>query len=171
MERKNITSFVVIDLSAAFDTVDHSILLEVLKKKFGLGSVVLNWFSDYLSNRKCKVNIGSQYSRDIDLNFSVPQGSCAGPVLYLAYASTLQEAVFSNIQLHGFADDHDLKNEFPAGDINAEASTLASMEACLTNVKNWMDENRLKMNDTKTEFISFAVQPGSYQSAHRILSA
>lgn len=101
-----------VDLSAAFDTVDHGVLKEVLNKKFGVGGAVLNWFCDYLTDWKFRVNIGSEYSRDMDLKFSVLQGSCAGPALYLAYASTPQEAVSDAIDLYGFADDHGLKNKF-----------------------------------------------------------
>ena len=79
------------DLSAAFDTVDHNILLEVLNKKFGIEGTPLQWFSSYLRLRSCKVNIGSNYSNEKQLQFSVPQGSCAGPTAYLAYASTMRE--------------------------------------------------------------------------------
>ena len=91
MERKNVTAMVVMDLSAAFDTVDHDILLSVLENKIGIKDVALRWFESYLRPRSCKVSINPAYSAEKQLPFSVPQGSCAGPSLFLAYASTLQE--------------------------------------------------------------------------------
>ena len=120
MERKNVTAMVVMDLSAAFDTVDHDILLSILENKFGIKDVALRWFESYLRPRSCKVSINPAYSAEKQLPFSVPQGSCAGPSLFLAYASTLQEVKSiaehepgkHAISLNGFADDHSIKKSF-----------------------------------------------------------
>ena len=123
MEYQEVTPLVAIDLSAAFDTVDHDMLLSVLSKKFGVVDNALKWFDAYLRPRRFQVLIGNTRSKEIDLPFSVPQGSCAGPVLYSAYASTLQEIINDNdeppkknkpIELHGFADDHAYKRSFAA---------------------------------------------------------
>ena len=86
MERKEVTALTALDLSAAFDTVDHEILIEVLEHQFGITNTALSWFKTYLYPRKFIVDIDSYHSREIDLKFSVPQGNLAGPVLYLAYA-------------------------------------------------------------------------------------
>ena len=83
MEKQEVTALVAIDLSAAFDTVDHDILLDVLSMHFGIEDVALSWLESYLRCRKFKVNIGSEYSPLKDVMCSVPQGSCLGPVLYL----------------------------------------------------------------------------------------
>ena len=83
----------MIDLSAAFDTVDHDVLLDVLNNRFGLKENTLDWINNYLRPRKFKVNIGQSYSEEIDVKFSVPQGNIFGPVLYSTYASTLEEMV------------------------------------------------------------------------------
>ena len=91
MERKSVTAMVVMDLSAAFNTVDHDILLSVLENKFGIKDLALKWFESYLRPRSCKVSINSAYSTEKQLPFNVPQGSCAGPSLFLAYGSILQE--------------------------------------------------------------------------------
>ena len=123
MEYQEVTPLVAIDLSAAFDTVDHDMLLSVLSKKFGVVDNALKWFDAYLRPRGFQVLIGNTRSKEIDLPFSVPQGSCAGPVLYSAYASTLQEVINDNdeppkknkpIELHGFVDDHAYKRSFAA---------------------------------------------------------
>ena len=86
MENQMVTAMVAIDLSAAFDTVDHGILLDVLNKKFGVHNTALQWFDNYLSSRSCKVSLHGVHSKEHQLPFSVPQGSVAGLVLYNAYA-------------------------------------------------------------------------------------
>ena len=163
MESKKITSLTYIDLSAAFDTVDHGILLNVLQNKFGISGKALSWFKSYLQPRFCRVNIHDANSEDKELKFLVPQGSCAGPVLYSAYASTLQEVV--PLDLHGYADNHGLKtNFFPVPEYEAKA--IADTEKCLTDIKTWMDQNRLCMNNAKTKFILF----GSRQQLKKCLT-
>ena len=164
MERQEVTALMAIDLSAAFDTVDHDILLSVLKAKFGIEGKALNWFESYLRQRSCKVNVGSAYSEPKSLTFSVPQGSCAGPILYLLYASTMKEVVPDNIDLHGYADDHALKIHFSPS--KSEVSAISTLEDCAVKIKQWMDSNRLKMNASKTEFILF----GSKQQIKKCLT-
>ena len=73
MERKEATAVAVIDLSAAFDTVDHNILINLLHETFGTGGKALRWFQSYLENRFCKVKIGKDYLEKKLLDFSVPQ--------------------------------------------------------------------------------------------------
>jgi hypothetical protein len=114
MEDQKVTALTAIDLSAAFDTVDHDALLSVLNINFGIAGKALEWFSSYLRPRSLKVNVGSHYSREKDLTFSVPQGSCAGPVLYLAYASTLRKTIHPTLTLYGYADDHAVTKHFRA---------------------------------------------------------
>ena len=65
-----------LDLSAAFDTVGHNILIMVLKNKYGIGGLALKWFKDYLRNRAVQVLIGNSISEAVGIPFSVPQGSC-----------------------------------------------------------------------------------------------
>ena len=72
-----------LDFSAAFDTVDHDILINTLKTDFNMSGVVLNWFSSYLNNRSYKVKIKNTFSEPQPLNFGVPQGSILGPTLYM----------------------------------------------------------------------------------------
>ena len=93
MEVQEITAVVAIGLSVAFDTVDHDVLLEVLNNRFGLDGNTLGWINSYLRPMKLKVNIVQSYSEEIDVKFSVPQGSIFGLVLYSTYASTLEEIV------------------------------------------------------------------------------
>ena len=112
MENQQVTSIVAIDLSAAFDTVDHLILIDVLNRRFNIGGVALKWFANYLTSWSCKVIVKDAHSTEKRLIFSVPQGSVAGPVLYNVYASTLKEVASSSIELHGFADDYMIEDSF-----------------------------------------------------------
>ena len=157
MERQEVTALTALDLSATFDTVDHEILIEVLEHQFGITNSALSWFKTYLYPRKFIVDISGHRLREIDLKFSVPQGSLAGPILYLAYASTLRYVIQANsmININGYADDHSLNKNFSADNRNDETSTIRLLELCMTDIKDWMDSNRLKMNTTKTEFIMF----------------
>ena len=152
MEEQCVTALVAIDLSAAFD---HNVLIKVLNKKFGLSNTALMLFESYLQPRQFKVCVKGQYSTEGDLKFSVPQGSCAGPTLYLAYASTIQEIIPKNIDIHGYADDHVLKNKFYPSKENDEFDCVMSLEKTLVDVNEWMNQNRLKMNNAKTEYIMF----------------
>ena len=152
---KHVTCLVALDLLAAFDTVDHPTLFSVLKHKFGIGDKALQWFDQYLRPRSFKVTINGNYSSDKDLSVSVPQGSCTGANIFNLYCSPLHEVIPTDLQLSGFANDHSVRKPFNASKREEESNTLMSMETCILNIKNWMDEMRLKMNPTKTEFIYF----------------
>ena len=109
MERQEITALVALDLSVAFDTVDHSVLLNVLHNQFGITGNALNWHDTYLRHHQCYVEITESRSQSRLIDFSVPQSSCAGPLLYSVYASTLWTVIPEGIDLNGFADDHNVK--------------------------------------------------------------
>ena len=148
-----------LDLSVAFDTVNHKILSSIPEHNFGLEDTVLNWFNSYLNHRSCKVNMGKEYSSSQNLPFSVPQGSCAGAQLFNLYCSSIQDIVNPPLTLHGFADDHTVGNKFKPGDWADETRCMEELEKCVTDLKVWMNENRLKMNNNKTEFILFGSKP------------
>ena len=178
MENQRVTTLMGVDLSATFDTVDHSILISILRERFGITEMALSWFESYLHPWYCKVNVGTTYSKNRELVCSVLQGSCAGPILYTVYASTIESVVMSQtsdheeessqvneidlkdrataVTFHGYADDHALKNTFEATSRQAEKDSVSTLEAKAADVRVWMDQNCLKMNDSKTEFIMFA---------------
>ena len=158
-EKKSITALVAIDLSAAFDTVNHTILLKVLKAKYGITEQALKWFDSYLKGRSFKVVIEEKYSKPHSLDVSVPQGSCVGVSIFNLYCLTLHEVIPKNLTLSGFADDHSMRKSFKTGSTADETETIHSMEACMLNIKSWMDSMCLKMNPNKTEFIYFGSKP------------
>ena len=155
MEFQSITALVALDLSAAFDTVDHDILLSILSSKYGIKGKVLQWFNQYLRPRSFRVAVKGVYIKDKDLTVSVPQGSCTGANIFNLYCSPLQEVIPDDLQLSGFADDHSVRKTFKASNRLDEENTKTKLQECLISIKKWMDETRLKMNPSKTEFIHF----------------
>ena len=85
----------------------------------------------------------------------MPQGSCTGANLFNLYCSPLKDVVPADLHLSGFADDHSIRGTFKAGHIQQERATKDKIEACMLNIKHWMDTVCLKMNPSKTEFIYF----------------
>ena len=158
-EKKSITALVAIDLSAAFDTVDHKILLQILSAKYGITGQALKWFDSYLSDRSSKVVIRDRYSKPHGLTVSVPQGSCVGASVFNLYCLTLHEIIPKDLTLSGFTDDHSIKRSFRADSSVDEAETNQTIEECMLNIKSWMDSMCLKMNSNKTEFIYFGSKP------------
>ena len=153
MENKKLTAIICLDLSAAFDTVNHSILLEVMERYFGIKNTALNWISSYLKNRKFSVHIDGYSSNTKNINFSVPQGGILGPTHFNCYVSTLMEIISETEDnfVSGYADDHALINSFQPESTDT-SPTLASNIPC---IQDWMNKNQLKMNGGKTEFIVF----------------
>ena len=104
------------------------------------------------------------------MDFSVPQGSTQGAYLFICYASTLNKIVPKSLTLNGFADDHSIRNSFkptvPKTNSSSvhtdEDDTITIMENSMLNIKSWMDAVKLKLNETKTEFIYFG---GKHQLA------
>ena len=148
-------SLMVLDLSATFDNVDHSILTCTLNNKFKIDNMVLKWFSSYLQPRSFKVVVNGKYFEEKQLTYSVPQGSCSGTYLFNLCRSMLNDVVPSDLHLSGFADDHSVRKEFKANHRSAELQTKKEVEECMVDVRSWMDHIRLKMNSAKTEFIYF----------------
>ena len=82
MDNQRVTLLVLLDLSSAFDTVDHEVLLRRLETTFDIRDTALQWFRSYLTNRSQRVSINGSFSEDFLLPHGVPQGSCLGPLLF-----------------------------------------------------------------------------------------
>ena len=113
----------LLDLSAAFDTIEHSILLNVLERDF----VALKWFDSFLSDRKQRVLISGKASDDFILNSGVPQGSCMGPVLFTLYVSHLPSAF-------GYADDTQLYFSFRPVSLESQVEAINVLESCIAEM-------------------------------------
>ncbi len=101
------TALILLDLSAAFDTIDHSLLISRLKSVFGFHGTVLKWFVSYLSGRSQIIKAGDAVSSPTALEFGVPQGSVLGPLLFTLYTSPLSAIIskFKDISHQLYADD------------------------------------------------------------------
>ena len=104
---------VFLDLSAAFDTVNHDILLRRLETTFGITGTALQWFSSYLGDRPQRIVFGDGVSEGFYLAFGVPQGSCLGPLLFTLHARKLFEVIKHHLpSAHAYADDTQLYVSF-----------------------------------------------------------
>ena len=142
---------VLLDLSAAFDTVDHNVLVRRLECRFGVTGNAIEWIKSYLDNRKQSVLVNGVFSKEQVLTCNIPQGSVLGPKFFKDYSSALAELVRSlGVQLHMYADDTQLYFTFKP---TSEKQAVNMMERCIIQVRLWMAANFLKLNDEKTEFI------------------
>ena len=134
MEQQQLTPLIAIDLSAAFDTVNHQLLLNTMEKCFGVCDKANDWMRSYLSDRKFYVHINNCKSKEINVDFSVPQGSINGPVYFTCYSSTLRYCRGEDNELAGYADDHSLYTSYAAGDDTAERTTIAGLSTTLDQI-------------------------------------
>ena len=129
----------MLDLSAAFDTIDHCILQGRLKSGFGIHGAALSWFASYLSTRSQQILIDSSLSMNFELSCGVPQGSCLGSLLFVLYASKIFQIVDKHLPgIHCYADDSQLYLFFcPNASVNQDVA-LARKESCIDDICNWM---------------------------------
>jgi len=155
MNFQHVTLMVLLDLSMAFDTVDHNnILLEQLRRDVGIRGKVLDWFSSYLMNRSQQVSIDGSLSTQFPLDCDAPQGSCLGPLLFVIYTSSLFKVIERHLpQVHCFTDEAQLYLSFRADEDKAQDVALLAMEECIRDIQNWLIDGRMLLNDDKPEFL------------------
>ena len=143
-----ITALVLLDLSAAFDTVDHKILLFRLQYHLGIHDIALDWCKSYLLNRPQHVCIGNAIAKPIILDYSVLQGSVLGPQWFTVYTSPVRDIILKyNLNYHVYADDTQLT--FKSSQEPAD-SCITTLGKCIQEICIWMRRNFLKLNDEKT---------------------
>ncbi|KAI4800683.1 hypothetical protein KUCAC02_009526 [Chaenocephalus aceratus] len=146
---------VLLDLSAAFDTVDHSILLDRLENWVGLSETVLNWFKSYLNDRHNFVSIGKYTSELKNMTCGVPQGSILGPLLFNIYMLPLAQIMKNNkISYHSYADDTQIYVTISPGDY----APIQTLSKCIEQINDWMCQNFLQLNKDKTEVMVFGAK-------------
>ena len=141
----------LLDLSAVFDTIDHSILLRRLDDWFRVTEKALNGFKSHLAVRCQRFKLGDCLSSKANLTFGVPQVSVLGPLLFTLYTTPLSRMISGHaIPHHLYADDSRLYVSFESGDTDA---TLNSLRSCLAFIHSWISTNKLKLNPDKTAFL------------------
>jgi len=148
----SLSALCLLDLTAAFNTVDHQLLLHYLEHQFGLCVVVLAWFASYLTDRSFRVLLdGGDMSAEVSVSGSVPQGSVLGPQLFVLCMADLTNVVDRhNVKFHGYADDSQI---YVHCQRHNSVSTISRLGHCITDIGHWMAANCLQMNPTKTKLL------------------
>jgi hypothetical protein len=145
---------ILLDLSAAFDTIDHQTLFDHLEYRCHIKAAALNWIKSYLTNRTYCVSVKSSQSASRDLKYGVPQGSVLGPFLYTAYTAPLAQLLESHgVFYHFYADDTQLWLPVDLDDQTDLSNCIAKLEACVLDIQAWMSVNKLMLNSDKTEIL------------------
>ena len=146
------------DISAAFDTISHDILLKRMKGRFGVSEVALDWLRSYVTGRKQFVKLDRHTSSTVECTSGVSQGSVLGPILFTLYTAPVGDVITSHgVGYHQYADDTQLFYALSASEID---SKLTIIEECSKAVKQWFLENDLLLNADKSEvmLVSTAAQ-------------
>ncbi|XDV19494.1 hypothetical protein PO909_024959 [Leuciscus waleckii] len=148
----DVTLLLLLDLTAAFDTIDHNILISRLENYVGIRGVVLNWIKSYFQNRRFSVQMGECTSSSAPLLCGIPQGSILAPVFFSLYMLPLGQIMSKyDVSFHCYADDTQLylplKPTVPAA--------VERLAECLGEIKRWMSANFFCLNESKTEMILF----------------
>ncbi|XP_022781959.1 uncharacterized protein LOC111322975 [Stylophora pistillata] len=148
IDEKAASLLVLLDMSKAFDGLDHNLLLRKLRK-LGLNTSAASWFTSYLSSRYQRVRYEDSVSELLPLTNGVPQGSILGPVLFTVYINDLISAI-THSQAAAYVDDRQLHFKFPTSD---SSSAIVAVNLDLRNISRWCAENSLLINPEKTKLV------------------
>jgi hypothetical protein len=151
-DQGKLTLLGLLDLSAAFDCVDHDILSDRLILSFGIASTVHCWICSYITGRYMRVKYNGSISELSPVIYGVPQGSVLGPLFFVMYTSDVfRIAAHHNFSIvHGYADDLQLYDHCLPNDIQFLATRFVR---CVKDIQQLMTENRLRLNASKTEMM------------------
>lgn len=153
IDEGDVVLLTLLDMSAAFDTVDHVILLERLAKQYGIGGLANQWLGSYLADRQQMVVYNASKSDMAVVARGVPQGSVLGPLLFELYSGDVQKIIASHdLQGHAYADDNQIYFRSSKSELIACKLRLT---ACIDDITDWMASNRLRLNPDKTEVVWF----------------
>ncbi len=149
-DRGCISLLVLLDLSAAFNTIDHNILLNRLENSVGISESALAWFKSYLSNHHQFVAVNEEVSYRSQVQYGVPQGSVLEPLLFMLYMLPLGNIIRKHgVSFHSYADDTQLY----IFSRPSETHQIERLIECIVDIKKWMTSNFLLLNSEKTEVL------------------
>ena len=149
LKEKNHTMGIFLDLSKAFDTIDHNILISKLHH-YGIRGTALNWFKSYLDHRTQSVHALNSHSSTQNINVGVPQGSILGPLLFIIYMNDITNTT-DHLKLILYADDTNIF--LSHSDLD---SLYHTMNTELTHITDWFRANKLSLNASKTNYMLFS---------------
>ena len=154
LDASHSTALLLLDLLAAFFTINYSILLSHLKHLFGVSSTSFNLLSSFLSGRSSVVVTSNVKSQPNLLEYGVPHGDMLGPLLYSLNTTPLLSVMsnHSRIRCHFYADDTQIYLLFSP---ELASSAFSTIESCIRDVFLWMISNKLSVNPNKTEYFLF----------------
>ena len=156
LENQEVAYLILLDLSAAFDTIDHITLLRRLETRFAVTGTTLNWLRSCLTNRTQSVTVGDPLlegsrSAFVLLKSGIPQGSVLGPILFTIYTAPIGDICRNNhVEFHLYADDTQIYLSFKPSISNSKFDSIARIENCINEINIWMTQNLLKLNSDKT---------------------
>ena len=166
MDQRKISVIVLLDLSKAFDSIQHDLMLCKLRKA-GVSETACAWFESYLSQRTQVVKIQNTLSHPLPVTVGVPQGSILGPVLFTLYVNDLLQ-VPKHCKAFGYVDDTKLFLGFPS---NQLCEIISAVNEDLKEISSWCCRNSLLINPDKTKLLYVGVPqlmrtlPGTLPSA------
>ena len=153
IDNQKIVLLLMLDLSAAFDTVDHGIFTHRLATDFGIVGDVNKWFHSYLDNRTLQVLVNGELSDSINMKYGLPQGSVIGPLGFVFYTHVVGHILRNHqIMYHLYVDDIQMYLVVDPSIPGDVVSALFKLTQCVKDIQQWMTANKLKLNQEKTEF-------------------
>ena len=156
---QEVVCLVLLNLSLAFDTIDHFLLLQRLEDYSGIKETALEWIRSYITSRTQKVSVGNSRSPLVTLIFSVPQRSVLEPILFTLYTCPLGPICKKHhVIYHLYTDDQQIYLSFKLVKTGYKVNCINRLEICIAEIREWMTANMLKLNDEKTKFIIFGTK-------------
>ena len=151
---------VLLDLSCAFDSLRHDILISRLEM-IGINGSALKWLKSYILNRSSSVKFCDFFSDPRPLLYGVPQGSVLGPLLFSIYIAPIRSIIykFPNVFYHIYADDIQLYSF-----LSVSTPDNSQLIACASSIKYWLLSNNLLLNTSKTAILNIPTNSPSFPS-------
>ena len=165
MDKQEVTLLGLLDLSAAFNCVDHDILLSRLERTYGIEGLAIEWIRSSLMDQTQQVAFRGQLSGILRLVFGVPQGSVLGPLLLLLYTAELLDIIKGEgMKAHSYANDTQVRVSTGAADAGTVVQRFVS---CTESIESWMSSNRLKLDADQIADDMDRIQTTACQSRHQ----